>query len=143
MRWRNARPVDRSPRRSLQRELTRGISRLPDAAVAQVDDTIGMRRDFGVVSDDDLRAGHFVEGCQQTFDRVRVEVDGRFVEDDEGGIAEQRPGDPDPLALPAGDQRALVADFVVVAAWQLGDKAIEPGASRGPVEVRCSTVSRP
>ena len=54
----------------------------------------------------------------------RVEVGGRLVQDDERGVAEERPREGDPPDLPRGERPAAVTDDGLVAAGQPTNEAV-------------------
>ena len=76
-----------------------------DLAVGEDDDAIGVGGHLRVVGDHDDGLAELVDrGAKQVEDaaaRLRVEVAGRLVGEDDGGTGDQRPGDRDPLLLPA------------------------------------------
>jgi len=63
------------------------------------------RRDGGIVRDENdgcaLRAIEFVNDAQNVLSRFRVEVAGRFVAQQDGGIVGERARDGDALLLPS------------------------------------------
>ena len=62
---------------------------------------------------------------------VRIDLTGGLVEDEDGRVADDRPGDGDPLALSARECRAAFADHRVVSVRHFGDELIDEGLSRG------------
>ena len=75
-----------------------------DAAVAEEDDAVGPGRELGVVGDDDAGDAALAGRPQQAHDRLavdRVEGAGRLVGEQQPAVADDRPGDRDPLALAA------------------------------------------
>ena len=56
-----------------------------------------------------------------------VERRGRLVQDHDGGVFEDRPGDRQSLALTARQRRAALADHRVVALWQTADELVGVG----------------
>ena len=102
-----------------------------DAAVAQEHDAVGPRRELRVVGDDDAGDAALRGGAQQAHDRLavdRVERAGRLVGEQQPALADDRPGDRDPLALAAGE---LVGEAV----GALGEaellERLEPRRARG------------
>ena len=59
-----------------------------------------------------------------------VQPRGRLVEQQQGRVAEQRAGDADPLALPAGEPDALRSELGVVAVREGDDEVVRGGRSR-------------
>ena len=83
-----------------------------DAAVAQEHDAVGPRGQVRLVGHDDTGDAPRGGGAQQAHDRLavhRVERAGRLVGEQEPALADDRPGDRDPLALAA---RELVGEAV-------------------------------
>src|ERR1019366_7544294 len=58
---------------------------------------------------------------------VAVKVRGGLVEDEQGGIGEQGPGEGEPLPLAAGERGAVGADLGVPAQWQGADPVQQAG----------------
>ena len=78
-----------------------------DLAVGEDDDAVGVGGDLRVVGDDDDGLAELVDRRPQQVEdavaRLRVEVAGRLVGEDDGGPGDQRAGDRDPLLLAAGE----------------------------------------
>ncbi len=93
-------------------------------------------RELAVVRDQDDRRPAAVQVAQQVEDgaaRAAVEVAGRLVGQDQRRLADQRPGDGDPLALAARELRRLVPEPVLEAdALQRRLGAPPPFADRHP-----------
>ena len=68
--------------------------------------TIAARGEHGVVRDQNERGAAFLVAAKQKLDDLTtgrfVEIAGRFVGDDDGGIGRQRAGERDALLLAAG-----------------------------------------
>ena len=59
--------------------------------------------------------------------RLCVQGAGGLVQDEHGGVLEQRPGDGDPLPLPAAHRHAALAQDGVVSLGEGGDEAVGVG----------------
>ena len=81
--------------------------------------------DHGPARDDRPEEFHQLAGVGGTQPR------GRLVEHDDRGVPQHRARDRDPLALPAGQQAAVLADPAVVAGWQRADELMGAGCLRG------------
>ena len=71
-----------------------------------------------------------VEGLVDLVLGLGVDLAGGFVEDEDRRVAEDGPGDGDPLPLPAGERRPVLADDRVVAAGDLLDELVGERLSR-------------
>ena len=82
-----------------------------DAAMVEDNDAVGPHDGGEAVGDDDGRAiaEHVVEGSLQEALAFGVEGRGGLVEDEQFGIAQQRAGDADALALSAGEKASPLA----------------------------------
>ena len=87
-----------------------------DAAVGEEHDAVGVAGRSGVVGDHDDRLPEaFDRGASQLEElggRLRVEVAGRLVGEDQLGPGHHRPGGRDPLLLATGQLRRAVAQAV-------------------------------
>ena len=72
--------------------------------------------------------------------RLGVERGGRFVEDEDRRVAQDRAGDADALALPAREGEAALAHHGVVAVRHLRDELIRIGHLRGRDNFRLRRV---
>jgi hypothetical protein len=68
--------------------------------------------------------------------RGLVEVLGRFVEDEDPGICQQRPGEGEPLPLPAGQAGAVLADGRAEVPGERADPVEEPGSRQRRLQLR-------
>src|SRR5450755_487022 len=124
---------------SLRRGCAGPAARLPHLLVAPArPDKLGMRASLGYLP---LGQDHYLVEAVQTVEVVgdqqrraagrrgqqvlgegqaafAVQVGGRLVEYDQRGVSEQGPGQGQPLALAAGERRAVGADLRVPATWQ-------------------------
>ena len=86
-----------------------------DSAVGDFDDTIGLFCDAPVVSDDDEGGAEFVVDVTKKvvdgFGRGGVEVSGRLVREDHGGVVEEGAGDGGALLLAAGHLSCVVVHY--------------------------------
>ena len=84
---------------------------LDDPAAVHDDDPVGRAHGREAVGDDDRRAvlHQPVEGVLDQALAFGVERGGRFVEQQQGRVAQQRAGDRDALALPAREARSAFA----------------------------------
>ena len=111
-----------------------------ELAVLHDADQIDGRERARAMSDHDGDAA----AARDAFDRLRqrrlalrVEVGVRLVEDDQEGIAVERPGKADALALAGGEGRAMRTELGLVAIWQAAR------SSRGRPAARAApTISR-
>src|SRR5690349_8405270 len=86
-----------------------------DQAVAEVDLTEGVRRDIGFVGDQHDRLSRGVQLFEQAHDLLacgRVEVSGRLVGEEDGGVVHERSGDRDALSLAARELVGLMLHAV-------------------------------
>ena len=105
---------------------------LDDLPVGHEDDAVGgLAGEAHLVGDDDHghpalgQADHHVEDL---VDHLRVEGRGRLVEEDDLGVHGQRPGDGDPLLLPARELRGVLVGLGLDA----DPRRAAPGRARGP-----------
>src|SRR5262249_6238873 len=84
-----------------------------DEVVVEDDDLVGVLDRREAVRDRDGRAAlhQVLEGVHDDLLRLRVERRRGLVEDEDGGVTDDRAGDPDPLALTARERRAALADL--------------------------------
>ena len=132
----------------LARDGVRGVVARPhaDAAAGELGDLRdGLVEQVAVVRDGDDRA---VEGSHQmlhVLPRLDVEVRFRLVEQQHVGIAQQARGEPDELALAAGEDAGRLAEVVVVEA-DVGEEraraALEAGAAGGGPALEISSWRR-
>src|SRR5690349_21520331 len=88
---------------------------LDDAAVEEVDGAAGVAGESRVVGDHADGRAVLVQLGEQLHDRLavaRVEVTGRLVGEQNGGLADHRAGDGDALLLTAGELRRVVLHAV-------------------------------
>src|SRR5690606_1097115 len=99
--------------RSLLRAAARRVADvLDDFAVAQPDDALAVRRDLGLVRDDDDRLAVGVQLVEQREDldrRLRVEITGRLVREQDGRVRHERPRNRNALPLAA---RELIRQMI-------------------------------
>ena len=80
---------------------------LDDVAVGEEEDAVGDRRRAGVVSDHHRRLACFLDCQAKQFEdltaRLRVEVAGRLVREDDRRLGDERAGNRDALLLSAGE----------------------------------------
>ena len=74
--------------------------------------------------------------------RLGVQRRGRLVEDQQGRVLEQRPGDRQTLALAAGKQHAILADLGVEALRQVVDELLGVGSLRRPLDFLARRASQ-
>jgi hypothetical protein len=84
----------------------RGAAAFHDLAAVEHDGLVGELTHHGqVVADQDVRDGRLVADVGQEVEHLRLDRDiqcgDRFVEDQDGGLSRQRPGDRHPLPLTA------------------------------------------
>ena len=106
------------------------------------DDLVGERDRREAVGDDEGRpAGHRL--AQAALDRRlggRVDRRGRVVEDQDPRVGDQRPGDRDALALPAGERQAALADDGLVAVGQRLDEVVRLRPAGGELDLLAGRV---
>ena len=104
---------------------------LDDAAVVEDDDLVGVAHRGEAVRDRDHRPA-LREPLERGLHRalgLRVERRGGLVEDEDRGIAQDRPRDRDALLLAAREPVAALADDGLVALGERGDQVVDlPGA---------------
>ena len=107
-------------------------SLLEDLAVAQHEDDVGVRHVLQPVGDaeDGLPPPEAVERGVHLGGRGGVERGRRLVEDEDGGILDDRPGDGDLLALAAREADASLRDDRVVAVREAQDELVDVGRAR-------------
>ena len=106
---------------------------LGDDPAVHDQDPVGPRDRREPVGDDEDRAtGHQVveRGLHEAL-ALGVERAGGLVEDQDRRVAEDRPGDGEPLALAAGEAHAALSDDRLVPLRQLADEAVGLGAAGG------------
>src|SRR5262245_40427880 len=72
---------------------------------------------------------------------LRVEIAGRFVEDQDAGIGEDRPRDGQALSLPARQSNASLTDDRLVAVWELTDELMSVRRPCGLLDLRWRRIS--
>src|SRR5436190_6719017 len=117
---------------AVRREQVAVRAALHNPPLGQDDDEIGVLYGGEPVRDDEHRAVR-----HQAVDRflhqalgLGVERAGRFVENEDGRIAEQRPGDRDALALPAAESGPALAEQRLVSFGQPHDEFIRVRRAR-------------
>ena len=105
---------------------------LGDEAAFEDDDLVRVADRAQTVRDgDDSAAFHqSLERFHHELLRFGVERGGRFVENEDGGIAHDGAGDADALALAAGKREAAFADHRIVAMRHLRDELVRIGHLR-------------
>src|ERR671921_2977646 len=95
-------------------------------AVLQNQDEVRLSHGVEVVGNDQRRLpGHeAIQGFLDLRLALDVEARHRLVQDQDGGVADDGPGDGYPLALPSGEGVAPLADDGIVAILQLLDKIV-------------------
>ena len=103
-----------------------------DLAAAHADDAVAVAHCGETVGDDDDGAAAHDRAHVALDDALALVVErrGRFVEDEDARIGDQRAGDGDALALAAGEIGAALLDDRVVALRQLGDELVGAGEPR-------------
>jgi hypothetical protein len=93
------------------------------------DDPIGLTHRRETMRDDQHRParGDLPHVALDDVLALVVERAGRLVKDQDSGIGDERPGDRDPLALPARQARAALADDGVVPVRQLENEFVGAG----------------
>ena len=71
---------------------------------------------------------------------LRIQIAGRFVENQDLGRREDRPGDGQALLLAAGELDAALADERLVSLGQLHDELVGIGAPRGILHLRIGGI---
>src|SRR6266542_4970269 len=109
---------------------------LDDAAVAQHDDLIGAAYGEESMGDDQdgTPAGELGDRPLDELLVLDVDARGRFVQDEDGRVLQERAGDREPLLLAAGQARAAFADLGVVAIRERDDEVVDlrgPGGGLG------------
>src|SRR5687767_14300412 len=104
-------------------------ARLDDAALFEDDDLVRTHDGAEPMRDDERSSP-----AHQTFEALMdqtlalaVEVAGGFVENEDPGIGQERPGNCQPLPLPAAEPHAALADERIVAMFQLSNETIGIG----------------
>ena len=128
---RDGRPGSRRPRRARARNASARERRraVPSATIRprlEHDDPVGAARELERVRDEDRRAALHqpLEPLEELRLGLRVERRRRLVQQQDRRVAEQRPGDPDPLALAAGETDALGPELRLVAVRQRDDELV-------------------
>ena len=107
---------------------------LDDLAAVHDDDPVGRTDSGEAVGDDDCRAA-LHQMLERALDRsfaFGVERTGRFVEQEERGVAaEQGAGDGEALTLATGEARTAFAHEGVEPVWQLAKEGLGIGIARG------------
>lgn len=101
-------------------------SRFPDPAVVHDDDRVGVLDGGEAVGDHNGRASPH-QMFQRLGDhalRLGVDIGGRLVEHEDGGIVGERPGKGEELALSGGKCASALGHRLVVAARELFDKVV-------------------
>src|SRR5262252_2252091 len=99
---------------------------LDDPALVEDEDMVRLGRDLEIVGDEEARLSRH-EPAQRLADllpALDVDPGQRLVEDEDGGVPDQRPRDGDALPLPSGQRRAALADDGVVAELEVGDEVV-------------------
>jgi hypothetical protein len=88
-----------------------------DAAAVHHHDPVGLEDGREAVGDDQGGAAleEPLDGVVDLLLALRVDLAGGFVEDEDRGVTQDRPGDREALLLPAGQRRAMLADLRVIA----------------------------
>ena len=79
--------------------------------------------------------GRFASAATSSSSDAGVQGRGRLVQDDDRRVPQDRPGDRDPLPLPAGQVRAALADVRVEPVRQPGGELVHQRQPRGPPHV--------
>ena len=99
---------------------------LNDLAVIDHKNLVGMAHGFQPVGDHDDRliVGQFRNGLHQLLFIFRIHIGGCLVQNDDGCVLHNRPGDGDALPFAAGEGRTALTDDGVKAVRQCHDKVI-------------------
>ena len=95
-----------------------------DPSAVHHDNPVGVTHRGEAMRDDKhgpIRHQAFERKLHHTF-ALRVEGAGRLVEQQDRTVRENRPGDSEPLPLPAGEAHAPLAELAVVSLRELGDE---------------------
>src|SRR5437867_3138020 len=97
---------------------------LDDSTLIENEDEVGFGGHLEVVRDEDARlAGHEPsQGLPDLLFALGVDARHGLVEDEEGGVPDQRPSDGDALPLASGERRAALADDGVVPSFEARDE---------------------
>jgi hypothetical protein len=97
------------------------------------------------VADDQRRAARHQprSGCEHALGRPGVEPGRRLVQQQHRGVADHRPGDREPLPLPARQHPAALPDPGVVAVGQRADEVVRVGRDRGRDDVALARLGPP
>ena len=110
---------------------------IADLALLEDEDLVGRDQRREAMGNDDQRPAGGDARNVGVDDRLAFGVEGarRLVEDEDARIDDQRPGDGQPLALPAGKVRRAFVDVGLVAARQPVDELLGAGEPRRPHHV--------
>ena len=126
----NAASREYSPPRGQQLRMRPGLD---DLAGFHDDDPVGLLHGREAVGDDEggaMAHRRLERGLDHAL-AFGVEGAGRFVEEEQRRVLQHRPGDRDPLALPAREADAALAEEGLVALGQGGDEVVRVGGGRG------------
>jgi hypothetical protein len=128
--------VDLAKDRARLEQLLLGAARR-DAAVLEHDDLVRERDRREAVRDDERRPVAHRLPQPLADQRLRRGVDrrGRVVEDEDAGIYQERACNREPLALPAGERDAALADDGVVALRQVLDEPVRLRGAGGALDL--------
>ena len=113
-----------------------------DHAVFEDDDLVGFL-DGGKAVRDGEHGAAFGQSLERFLDvllGLGIERAGGLVEEQDGGVFEQRAGDAEPLLLPAGEHAAFVADDRLVALLLREDELVGVGQFRRRLDLRARGV---
>ena len=116
-----------------------------DTATIEKEDTVGPDHRCQPVRDDD-RSAVLHQRLQRRLNRSlgpRVKRACRLVEKKQPRVTQDRARNRDPLALPAGQADALLADSRVIALPERGDEAVRLGLPRCRDDVRLAGIGPP
>ena len=101
-----------------------------DDAVLEVDDAVGLFDSGQTVGDDNDRPvfHQVIDGLLDLAFRLHVHGGGGFVQDEDGRVTQDRPGNGEPLLLAAGEPDPPFADVTVVTVGHGHDEVV--GISR-------------